>query len=84
MGVCYPLQVRLFPLVLLIVVEGRVNGLVHTLGASLVVGIGEGPTLDISGLPGNWTGGSEANTLVSPAIDWRGVFRERWAVLYAC
>lgn len=52
-GLDHSLQLRLFPFVFFMVVEGRVNGLVQTLGASLVVGTGEGPTLEIPGLPGN-------------------------------
>lgn len=69
----YPLQVRLFPLVFLMVVEGSVNGLVQTLGASLIVGTGEGPILDIPGLAGNWTTGSETYRVVSAGSAGRGV-----------
>lgn len=81
------LQLRLFPLVFLIVVEGRLNGLVHMLGASDGVGAGEGPSPDILGNGVNSVVAPETNPTLPPELDCadcNGVVGEGCAVPYDC
>ncbi|KAJ5720632.1 uncharacterized protein N7483_008566 [Penicillium malachiteum] len=63
MGLNYLLQLRLFPSVFLMVVDGKLKGLVHILGASLAVGAGEGASLQVC------TTGRPENSACSPALD---------------
>lgn len=49
------------------VVEGKLKGLVHILGVSLIVGVGEGSSLDI---PAN-SGMSRAESAVSSGLNPR-------------
>lgn len=64
-----PLQLRLFFFVFLIVVEGKLKGLVQMLAVSLIEGAGEGVALDALGSSGISTAAATTSSVL-PCRVW--------------